>query len=430
MSLVLRVVVVLVALISVAVWTQVPEARAPELGVGPDRAPSSAAACPVVTGRDARSEVLVGTRLPGEIEFIASSGGVVLAESESEAGESSGLTFDLGAAVGASTVGLVIDLPVEGSAASLVTSSDLVLAAAMCTPPVVGETAIAGLSTASGESLDLVLANPYANDAVVEIRTISEAGADSASELEAVVVPARSVVTIDLAQLLPLRSRLSIRIIPERGVVHAAGVQSSPNERMVVEAVHPSSEWLLPLPDTGTVPTITVLPTTGLETEYTIDAYTEAGAFEAVTSGVIGSDGQAVLDIEALPDGTAAVRVTTSGDSVASVVVEGATIRAGTPGAPFSASTWLVPGPSGAGAVLRLANPTGLDATVELRPFISGGEVESVALPAGSTALARVTGPGPGYIVQSDGDVFVSWSLSSDSGFALGVGMPFRTAGE
>ncbi len=426
----MRVVVVLVVLISVAVWTQVPEARSPELGVGPDRAPSSAAACPVVTGRDARSEVLAATRLSGSIEFVASSGGAVLAERESEAGESSGVAFDIGSAVGASTVGLVMDLPEEGAGAAIVTSSDVVLAAAMCTPPVAGETGIAGLSTASGESLDLVLANPYANDAVVEIRTISEAGVDSASELEAVVVPARSVVTIDLAQILPLRSRLSVRIIPERGVVHAVGVQSSPNERMVVEAVQPSTEWLLPLPDTGTPPTITVLPTTGVDIEYTIDAYTEQGPFEAVAGGVVPGDGQAVLDLQDLPEGTAAVRVTTTGESVASVVVEGETIRAGTPGAPFAASTWVVPGPGGAGAVLRLANPNGLDATVELRSLVGMGDVESIALPAGSTALVRVDGPGPGYIVQADGDVFVAWSLSTDAGFALGVGVPLQIGGE
>ena len=430
MSLVLRVVVVLIAFISVAVWTQVPEMQAPELGVGPDRAPSSAVACPVVTGRDARSEAFVGTRLPGDIRLLASSGGVALTDSVTAAGELSGASFDIGATVGASTVGLVIDLPEEGAAASIVTSSDLVLAAAMCTPPAVGETAIAGLSTASGESLDLVLANPYANDAVVEIRTISEAGVDSASELESVVVPARSVVTVDLGRILPLRNRLSIRIIPERGVVHAAAVQSSTNERMVVEAVRPSTEWLLPLPDTGTTPIVTVLPTTGVDSEYTIDAYSEAGPIEAVQSGVLASDTQMVLDIESLPEGTAAVKVTTSGESVASVVVEGETIRAGTPGAPFAASTWVVPGPGGAGAVLRLANPNGIDATVELRSLITVAEVETVRVPAGSTLLVRLSGPGPGYIVQSDGDVFVSWSLSSDAGFALGVGMPLRTAGE
>jgi hypothetical protein len=430
MTLVLRTIAVLMALVSVAVWTQVPEARIPELGVGPDRAPSSAVACPVVTGRDARSEALVGTRLPGQVRFLASAGGVTLADSESDVGELAGTGFDVGVAVGASTVGLVIDLPEEGAAASIVTSSDLVLAASMCTPPVAGETAIAGLSTASGESLDLVLANPYANDAVVEIRTVSDAGADSASELESVVVPSRSVVSIDLARILPLRSRLSIRIIPDRGVVHAAGVQSSADERMVVEAVHPGTEWLLPLPDTGTLPTITILPTTGVDTEFTIDAYTDAGPIEAVASGVIPSDAQGIVDVEGLPEGTAAVRVTTSGESVASVVVEGETIRAGTPGAPFAASTWVVPGAGGAGAVLRLANPNGLDATVDIRPLITGGVVETVAVPAGSTALVRVSGPGPGYIVQSDGDVFVSWSLSSDAGFALGVGTPLRTGGE
>ncbi len=243
------------------------------------------------------------------------------------------------------------------------------------------------------------------------------------------VVAARSTVTIDLAQILPLRGRLSIRIVPERGVVHAAAVQSSANERMVIEAVRPHDEWLLPLPDTGTTPTITVQPTTGVDTGFTIDVYAEAGPSEGAITGTIPADSQFVLDAETLGDG-AAVRIATEGESVVSVVVEGETIRAGTPGAPGAASTWIVPGPGGAGAVLRLANPTGLDAAVEIRSLVSGVDGQSLSIPAGTTALVQVSGPGPGYLVQSDGEVFVSWSLSSDAGFALGVGMPIRLAGE
>ena len=372
MNLVNRVVVVLLALISVAVWTQVPDRRSPDLGIGPDRAPASSVGCPVVTGRDAVSDALIGVQLPGDAGFRISSGGIDLESGALTIDELAGARLDIGERVGASTVGLVIDLPADGAAASIVTSSDLVLAAAMCTAPVAGETAIAGVSTASGESLDLVLASPYANDAVVEIRTISEAGADSASELESVVVPARSVVTIDLAQVLPLRTRLSIRIIPERGVVHAAGVQSSVNERMVIEAVRPTEEWLLPVPDTGTPPTITVLPTAGIDTGYTIDAYTATGPAEGVTTGTIPADGQLILDVAGLPDGTAAVRITTTGPSVSSVVIESDTIRAGAPGAPGAAPTWIVPGSGGAGAVVRLANPTGLDAAVEVRSLLGG----------------------------------------------------------
>jgi hypothetical protein len=429
MNLVNRVVVVLLALISVAVWTQVPDRRPPDLGIGPDRAPASSVACPVVTGRDAVSDALIGVQLSGDAGFRISSGGIDLESGALTIEELAGASLDIGERVGASTVGLVIDLPTDGAAASIVTSSDLVLAAAMCTPPVAGETAIAGLSTASGESLDLVLANPYANDAVVEIRTISEAGADSASELESVVVPARSVVSVDMAQILPLRNRLSIRLIPERGVVHAAGVQSSVNERMVIEAVRPNEEWLLPVPDTGAPPTITVLPTAGIDTGYTIDAYTATGAAEGVMTGTIPADGQLILDVAALPDGTAAVRITTTGASVSSVVIESDTIRAGAPGAPGAASTWIVPGAGGVGAVIRLANPTGLDAAVEVRS-LSGGDAQLVSIPAGTTAIVPTAVPGPGHVVFADGDVLVSWSLSSDAGFALGVGQPILNAGE
>ncbi len=144
MTAVTRIVAVLIALLSVAVWTQVPDRRAPDLGVGPDRAPSSSAACPVVTGRDARSEALVGTRLAGAVRFVVESGGVELTDGEVTTEEQGGASIDISELVGASTVGLVIDLPEDGASASIVTSSELILAAAMCTPPVAGETAIAG----------------------------------------------------------------------------------------------------------------------------------------------------------------------------------------------------------------------------------------------------------------------------------------------
>jgi hypothetical protein len=430
MTFVSRLVVGLMVLVSVAVWTQVPDRRSPDLGVGPDRAPATFVACPIVTGRDATSDALIASQIPGRISVTASAGGVEIGASELQTDESGGAAFDIGAAVGASTVGLVADLPEGGGAVSILTTSDVVIAVTACTPPVTGELAIAGMSTASGESLDLVLANPYTNDAVVEVRTVSEAGVDSASELESVLVPARSVLSIDLARVLPLRTRLSIRIITARGVVHAAAVQSSDNERAIVEAVEPGREWFLPLPNTGTAPIVTVLPTEGVDVDYVIDTYGESGAIEGALSGTIPADQQAVIDVGELGEGVAAIRISTTGATVVSTLIESDTLRAGTPGAPRSSAEWLVPGASGAGAVLRLANPSALDAIVVVESLADGETEESLTIPAGGTANVAVSGLGPGYVVRSDAEVFVAWSVSGEAGLGLGVGRPVFTAGE
>lgn len=430
MKVVSRVIVVLMTLIAVAVWTQVPDRRLPDIGIGPDRVLPTSEACPVVTGRDARSEVTVAADLPGSTQLVVTAGGVELGEVELATDDPrSGATFDLSGEFGASTVGLVVDLPAGGGAASIVTASDLILTAAVCTPPSPGEVAIAGVSTASGEALDLVLANPYTNDAVVEIRTVSEAGVDSASELESVLIPARSVVVVDLAQILPLRNRLSIEIVPARGVVHAAAVQSSGNERMVVEAVEPGGLWLLPIPGTGIPPIVTIFPTQGLDVDYTVDAFGVSGLTESVSTGTIAADQHFVLDSSQLPEGTSAIRVTTTGASVVSSIIEGETIRAGTPGASTSAAEWLVPGSAGPGGTLRIANTSGLDAQVVVRS-LAGDSEQTVTIPAGGTSALPVAGIGPGYRIVSDSDVFVAWSVSSDAGFGLAVGRPVLTAGE
>jgi hypothetical protein len=425
-----RVVVALMVLVAAAFWSQAPERRSPDLGIGPDRAAVSSVACPIVTGRDATSDAFAASQVPGPVAVSTSAGGIEIETAELEVAESGGAGFDIGAAVGAFTVGLLADLPDAAGAVAIVTTSEGVLAASNCTPPVTGEVAIAGMSTASGESLDLVLANPYTNDAVVEVRTISEAGVDSASELESVLVPARSVVSVDLARLLPLRNRLSIRVIPERGVVHAAAVQSSSNERAIVEAVEPGQAWFLPLPNTGTPPIVTVLPTGGVDIDFVVDAFGESGPLGETLQGTIPADQQFVLDAAQLAEGVTAVRVTTTGLSVVSTMIESDAIRAGTPGAPRLASEWLVPGPRGAGSVLRLGNPSGLAVDVVIQSLVSGVAAESVTIPAESIINVAGGGLGPGYLIRADGDIFVAWSIAGDAGLALGVGRPVLTAGE
>ncbi len=422
--------VIAVTILAAVMWTQVPDSSTRGLGIGPDRAQPSNVACPVPTGREASSTLDVATILPGDASVFASFGGSSVAEESLVIGAGLGASLDLSAAVGSSTVAVVIDLPEGGAGAAIVTESDVVLTAANCTFAVPGETAIVGVSTAADESLDLVLANPYSNDAVVEVRTVSEAGADSASELESVLVPARSVTTIDLAQILPLRNRLSIRILVERGVVHAAAVQSSANERMVVEAVEPARAWIVPLPATGTLPIVTLLPTAGVGVDYSVDSFGDGGSQTDVLVGSVAADEQLIIDMSSIPEGATALRVSTSGPSVVGVVIESETIRAGSPGAARLASAWLVPGSRGDGAVLRVVNPSDGTVDVQVSPLVAGAQAQSASVAAGASVNIPVGGPVPGYLVRADADVHVSWSVADESGFGLSVGWPVLSSGE
>lgn len=421
--------VVLVAAFGVAAWTQIPTRVEPDLGLAPDLAVATTVGCPVVTGRT-ETDASIGSPVSAIADVMAVAAGEIIRREAVVIDDSGGAELSIGDFAGSSTLGLIIDLPEAGAAVALVSRSDEILAAAQCTPPVPGEIVVAGVSSASGESLDLVLANPYSNDAVVEIRTSSEAGPDSASELESVVVAARSTRTIDLSRLLPLRTRISARIIPERGIVHVVGVQTSPVERMLVEAVAPAREWYLPIPDTGTQPVVTVAAVGPLAVDFRIDTFDAVGESVGVVAGTIAADDQFEVSGEDLGENVRAIRVSTDGLVVASVVIESETIRAGTPGVPHLSDNWLVPGTSGQDAVLRFLNPTGLPVEAVVQALVPGGTAQTVVIEPGTTTEVELGGPGAGYSVRADGEILVAWSLASDGGFALGVGTPTSGAGE
>lgn len=427
MTIVRAFLIVLLAAVGVAAWTQIPGVPSIDTGLTSDRPAVSSAGCPVVTGPNATSELSIGSPVSATAPVRAVAGGTVFEDRVIEVNDAGGAEFDFGSG---STIAVVADLPDSAAAMAVVTKSENILAVAQCTSPVDADLIVAGTSTASGETLDLIIANPYANDALVEVRTSSEAGPDSASQLESVVIRARSVATIDLANLLSLRGQISARVIADRGVVHVVAVQSSTEDRMVMEGVAPSREWYLPVPDTGTAPRVTIATASPVEVAYRIDTFGPAGTVEAVKSGTVPPDQHVEIDTAELGDGITGLRVSTDGEVVASVVILSDSIRAGTPGVPMLSDSWLVPGASGEGAVVRLLNPSGLAVDAVLQALIPGGQAQSVTIEPGSTIEVPVDGPGAGYSVRADGEIMVAWSISSDGGFGLAVGTPNAIRGE
>jgi hypothetical protein len=80
--------------------------------------------------------------------------------------------------------------------------------------------------------------------------------------------------------------------------------------------------------------------------------------------------------------------------------------------------------------VLRIANPSGFPAEVVIQSLAEDGTARAVNIEPGATAEVDVSGPGAGYSVRSETEVFVAWSVSGEAGFALAVGTPVESAGE
>lgn len=76
---------------------------------------------------------------------------------------------------------------------------------------------------AQGEEMILLVMNPFPHDAVLDVRFDSDAGVDT---LKGVVIPARRVVAIDVTELVPAASRVSVVIDALVGQVAVARLQS------------------------------------------------------------------------------------------------------------------------------------------------------------------------------------------------------------
>ncbi len=393
--------------------------------------PAEVAVCPITVDRSSGGSVILSSAVPGTARSVVYAAGRRISEGDVVIDPTGGVRVGFDQLVVSGLAGLLMELP-DGDVATGITVTGLGLAAANCTAPSSATTMAAGVSTRSGERVGLMLVNPYAVDAVVSVSSSSEAGVDSAGELETVIVPAGSVVTRDLDALLPLRNRLSVAITSNSGQVHGFLLQQGGTDRALVEAVTPQASWLVPLAPAveGVGEVIVVASSASVDLPVRIDGLVDGRWVDGVWSTTIAARSQVEFSLADLDPRPAALRIGADGLIVPSLVIESETVRAASPAVPFASTDWYISA-TGEGQLEAIVASSGeFDASVTFFPHVNGGRPIIVDIPPGGSVAVQLPAVEAGYAVRATSEVLVMWRSSVEGGLALGAAVPVEGLGE
>jgi hypothetical protein len=389
-----------------------------------ERAPTTFFGCAASVDQALTGSAVIGSIVRGPVTArLASTGSTAVSTEIDPAG---GAAADLAGLGAAGAVGILVEGTSSDAGVSVIETGTAGSLASTCTAPITESAIAVGGSTGGTERLELIVTNPYAVDAVVAVTSSSEVGDDSARELASVLVPARTTVVEDLADLLPLRQVLSVRLTVERGAVHAALFQTVDGDVAMVEAVPPAQDWWLPLEVPADTDTRVVVSTDSLlPVEIRIDAYAAGAVTQSVVETELAARGQLVFaatDLAAMPGG---VRVSADGPIVVGLVQNGAGRRAASPGVATLNSEWLATGAGSFDASRALVlNPGEVEAELVLQPLAPDTPARAVSIPINSVAAVTLGRGGAGYLIRSTSEVAVLWSADGTAGSALGAAVP------
>jgi hypothetical protein len=406
-------------------WIVAPVPTVEDDGPGLEPAAAAAALCPLRLDRTVDGKLTVGSTLISPARVTVGNAGEIATDVVVEVGAAGGSAVNFDELIAGGTAGAFVEFGVPTASAATVSRGDAGVAAVACPSLLRNTSVINGASTRNGESLELILVNPYGADAVVAVESSSEIGADSAEELSSVVVPARSTVTRDLASLLPLRNRLSLAITPVRGLVHAFVEGGGRGDRVIIEHVDPRSEWITPVPSfDGQATALVISSISPVEVAMRVDGWADGDFVEGVYSEVIPPRGQIEIALADFDVPLDIARILADGPIGVSLVSEGDAGRAATPANSEAVLEWLMPGPGSAGSTAWIGVDGENDAVVDFLSLDADGESFTVTAGAGTVTAVPLDGQLIGYSVRADSPVTVLWSVSDDTGIGLGSPSP------
>jgi hypothetical protein len=408
-------------------WLAAPDRLPPDEAPGLEPAAAAAAVCAVRLDRTADGVLTIGSTVIASARITVANAGTVGTDRIVEMDEAGGGAVRFADLTIGGAAGAFVEFGIDTAAAAVVSRGDAGVTAAACPTLLRTTSVIAGSSTRNGESLELILVNPYGSDAVVAVESSSEIGADSADELSAVVVPARSTVTRDLATLLPLRNQLSLAISPVRGLVHAFVEGGGRGDRVVIEQAAPAGQWVTPVPAVENADLFLVVASVSpIEVALRIDGWSDGGLVEGVVSQTIPPREQIAIRLADLETPVDILQVLADGPIGVSLVMEGDGGRAATPINAEALPEWLMPGPGDAGSVAYVGNPGETDGVVEFQSLATGGESFAIEVGAGAVVAVPLDGQLVGYALRADVPITVVWSVSDETGIGLGAPMPLH----
>ncbi|WP_285113869.1 DUF5719 family protein [Leifsonia sp. fls2-241-R2A-40a] len=326
-------------------------------------------------------------------------------------------------------------------------SEDLAgLAAAACAEPSADTWLVAG-STSLGQTSLVLLANPSEVDATVDLTIYTETGPVSAPGAAGIVVPAGSQKVVPLSGLAPSASAPVVRVQTTGGEVVAslqqsyeqgiqprgaeiAGATGTPSRQQIIPGVTIASMAAIQGAQSAEgvgvdFPVVRLLVPGDKDAQVTIGAVGEAGTAAGDSYATTVKAGTvAEVPLDHLKDGNYTVTVNSSVPLVAAArtSVIGPKTRDFTwfSSSPALQKSLLAVIPSGAVAMLHLANPGDKDQTITVGGLDGGGKPSKLVVPAEGGAAVKIA-PDSYRIAGADG-LFGSVSFSgagSASSFAL-----------
>jgi len=339
-------------------------------------------------------------------------------------------------------------------------SGDQLLSGDRCTAAVSKFWHLPGLTTRQGREVTLRLFNPFLPLAKVSVGGSTEFGALPLPELATVDVPPRGWVDIDLNPLIPFFDDLTLFVTTEEGLVIPTVTMFGDGDEANLPASGLSTTWEFPVVSVDTLtPTLMISnPGPGTAT-VTLDVFTTAGAIPAAASFEVGPDSPLRVALDEVVDGKFGLRLTSTGPVSAAVVAEdvlsdigdaddaagdgdgdgddGADEApvaaivdriAGTVGAAFPSSRWLLPGAGtvpDAASSLWILNTDPEPATVTIQPLGVGSLPADKVIVAPGTVLEVPLAENvqiSGYLLDASIPVTAAWSAVRPNSVAFFAG--------
>lgn len=420
------VVVVMFALAVSAALVPTPSPAEPE--PVPATEPPPVAICPIVEAGDRRTNVSVLSSVNGQGRLSLFAAGAETGVLEFRTGSTGAVTVPAADADAVGTAGGLVEMPSETTAAGVVISGPGSREAEACADAPTAQSFISGGSTITDSFFEIQLINPYSGEATVDLTVTSDAGIESSDRFNGVIVPALSVITLDLTQIIPGRESISAAIETTRGSVVAFGRQTTNAESAVWRAVAPAQDWWLPVPPGEPTKRMLIASPEGTEVEYQVDLYGPDGFVEGHATGVITPRGRVLVPLAAITSGAAGVRVIATGPVVASLWMDSPAGMAATTASPVDAPVWLMPGasgPPGGSSALVILNSGIESVTVSVRSLADSSIVRNLEVDAEGVLVADLVAA-DGYRVEASGPVVAMWTSSVDGGGTASLGIPLQ----
>jgi hypothetical protein len=351
--------------------------------------------------------------------------------------------------------GVVVEVFGGRSVVEHAIASDVDFAVGPCARRAERDWYFASGTTERGAEENAALFNPFADDAIVSLTFATDTGFVAPADLQALVVPRRSRVTVPVGNFVRRQAQVALhvrvqtgRIVAERSLTFTAENEARRGLTLSLGATSPASSWSLAgvvSADVGASRAVIVANFDPATTEVEVTPRFEGQATARPQTLPVGGRSVAVVDLAFWGDAGVPFAVVVRTTRPAPVVVEElawwaappavGTGSATTPASPARAPEWIFSAgrlTSDSDATVTVLNPGESRASVELLAYAPGGgaqprNLERVSVPAKRQTLLDLAelgvAPDQVVVVRADTPVVAVRRIVGPTGASLALGV-------